>query len=177
MSVTDAQAFTKRERPGLKQELAVIPGWAFALAAMLFVICPILFGAFVEGPTLFRLVLAFLPATIMAFLALMIGYVNRDAGRRGMSRTLWTLIVIFVPNAIGFILYFILRNPVQAECPKCKAVIDPRVNYCPNCRYSVHPMCPQCKKAVAPEHTFCMDCGAALEHNERDSTSPQDTGR
>jgi Double zinc ribbon/Phospholipase_D-nuclease N-terminal len=164
MTVTKVQI--KREKPGIKQEIRIIPGWAFALAASMFLLAPILFGVFaVDGPLPFRLLISVLPATILAFLSLMIGYVNRDSGRRGMSRALWTVIVILVPNAIGFILYFLLRNPVKAECPKCQAVVDPHMNYCPHCRYSFHPMCSQCKKAVRPEDTFCANCGTELERS------------
>src|SRR5262245_60724296 len=115
----------RRERPGIRQEIAVIPTWAYILAAVVFVTIPFLFFGFVwpredSPPSQFvRVVLPFIPSTVLAFLALMIGYVNKDAGRRGMSRALWTAIVILVPNAIGFILYFLLRNPVRTNCPKC----------------------------------------------------------
>src|SRR5262245_47514326 len=101
--------------PGIKQN---IPGWAFVLAACLLVGIPFLFFWMVwpsesNPPAVpFQILLGFMPGVILAFLALMVGFVNKDAGRRGMSRTLWTLIVILVPNAIGFILYFLLRNPI-----------------------------------------------------------------
>jgi hypothetical protein len=39
--------------------------------------------------------------------------------------------VIFVPNAIGFILYFLMRDPLRVNCPKCGAVIDPKSNLLP----------------------------------------------
>jgi hypothetical protein len=165
MTGANAQ-IVKRDRPGIRQEIAIIPPWAFVMAAIMLLLAPILFVTFAaEGPLPFRLLVSLLPATILAFLFLMIGYVNRDAGRRGMSRTLWTFIVIIVPNAIGFILYFLLRNPVQAECPKCQAVVNPNMNYCPNCRYSFHPMCAQCKKAVGPNDMFCANCGTELERH------------
>jgi double zinc ribbon protein/phospholipase D-like protein len=158
----------QKERRDIRQEIALIPVWAFVLAAIVFVTVPSIFFGFVwpnedqqPGP-IFRLVIPFLPAIFLAFLVLMIGYVNRDAERRGMSRTLWTLLVIFIPNAIGFILYFLMRSPVQGLCPKCGTVVDPRVNYCPSCRYSFHPTCSQCKAAVRPADTFCANCGAQL---------------
>src|SRR5215510_14347287 len=144
----DPQTTVRRERSGIKQEIAIIPVWAYVLAAIVFVVIPICFFGFVwprgarPQSQFFQLVLPFIPATFLAFMVLMIGYVNRDAGRRGMSRTLWTLIVIFVPNAIGFILYFLLRNPIRTQCPKCGSMVDPRANYCPNCRHNFHPTCP-----------------------------------
>ena len=33
---------------------------------------------------------------------------------------LWTLLAIFIPNAIGIILYFILRDPVPVPCPSLR---------------------------------------------------------
>jgi hypothetical protein len=151
----------------IRREMMAIPGWAIALAVAIFVLCPVFFLSFVfrggsDAPMAFRLLVSFLPGTILAFLALMVGYVNRDAGLRGMSRTLWTLIVIFVPNAIGFILYFLLRNPINAVCPQCGANVDPRSNYCRNCGHSLHPTCPQCRSAVRTGDTFCATCGAPL---------------
>jgi hypothetical protein len=149
----------------LKREVAIIPGWAYVLAGIVLIATPILFSRFIGpyGPLPYRILFPLLPATFFAFYVLMIGYVNRDAKRRGMNRLAWTLIVIFVPNAIGFIIYFLLRGPIQTPCPKCGAVIDARVNYCPHCRYGFHPTCPQCRTAVGPADTFCGHCGAKLE--------------
>ena len=109
------------------------------------------------------ILITLLPATILAFLALMIGYVNVDSGRRGMSRTGWTLIVIFVPNAIGFILYFLLRNPLRTECPKCGTVVVALANYCPRCSHSFNPTCAKCQTAIRPGDAFCANCGNKVE--------------
>ena len=154
-----------RERFDLRREIAIIPVWAFVLAALVFVCVQVVFFSIMWTHTSLipRILIPLLPGTILAFLVLMVGYVNRDAGRRGMSRTLWTLLVIFVPNAIGFILYFLLRQAVQTQCPQCGTVVDPRGNYCPNCRYSFNPTCPQCKSAVRPGESFCTNCGAELK--------------
>src|SRR5262249_37069916 len=152
-----------------RRELSVIPTWALVLAAIMFICMPVFLftvvwqNTFNRPPAPIQVVLSVLPGFIMAFLVLMIGYVNQDAGRRGMSRTLWTLLVIFIPNAIGFILYFLLRSPIRITCPKCEAVVDPRVNYCPRCRYSFHPTCPQCRSSVKPGDTFCANCGAQID--------------
>jgi len=162
---------TAREMPGvMRKEIVSIPAWAFVVAAIVFIAVPFVFFRFSGvwspdsgAPRLFQIVLTFLPGTILAFLALMVGYVNKDAGQRGMNRTLWTLIVIFIPNAIGFILYFLLRNPIRVECPKCGTVVDPRVNFCPSCRYSFHPTCPQCRSTVRRGDTFCANCGTQID--------------
>ncbi len=154
------------DTPVIRREMMAIPWWAVALAAVLFIAIPVIFFRFawedMAAPKPFKILLTFLPGTILAFLTLMVGYVNKDAGRRGMSRTLWTLLVIFIPNAIGFILYFLMRNPIRVECPKCSTIVDPRTNFCPHCRYSLHPTCPQCRSAVRPADTFCPNCGAQI---------------
>jgi hypothetical protein len=162
---------TVREMPGpVRKEILAIPVWAFVVAAIVFIAIPFVFFRFSAvwspdfgAPRLFQIVLTFLPGTILAFLTLMVGYVNKDAGRRGMNRTLWTLIVIIIPNAIGFILYFLLRNPIRVECPKCGTVVDPHVNFCPGCRYSFHPTCPQCRSTVRRGDTFCANCGTQID--------------
>ena len=45
--------------------------------------------------------LAIMGGTALACYILLIGYVNSDAGRRGMSRLGWTLLAIFIPHALG----------------------------------------------------------------------------
>ncbi len=160
---------TNGDRSGIRREIAVIPMWAFILAGAILVGLPlfvltVLFPS--EGhssPNFFRYLFPIVPSIFFAFYILMVGYVNQDARKRGMSRTLWTLIVMFVPSGIGFILYFVLRNPVRTPCPNCGATADAGVNYCPKCRYSFNPTCPQCKAAVRTADTFCANCGVQLE--------------
>jgi Double zinc ribbon len=161
---------TVKEIPGIQNEIRIVPAWAYIVAVAVFFLVPFVFFNFSgvwspesDAPFLFRVVLTFLPGTILAFLTLMVGYVNRDAGRRGMSRALWTVLVILIPNAIGIILYFLLRAPIQVNCPKCGTVVDPRVNFCPRCRHNFHPMCPQCRSVTRPGDTFCANCGAQID--------------
>ena len=151
-----------------RTELSIVPWWAYGLAVVVFIGIQLIFHLLAwpsesNPPGMpFQILFPLFIGLIPAFLALLVGYVNRDAGRRGMSRALWTLIVILVPNGIGFILYFVLRNPIHTECPKCKAEVSPRVNYCPRCRYNFHPTCAQCKAAVRPGDAFCANCGGEL---------------
>jgi RNA polymerase subunit RPABC4/transcription elongation factor Spt4 len=91
-----------------------------------------------------------------------IGYVNRDAGRRGMSRVFWTLLAIFIPNALGIVLYFILRKPRTSNCPQCGAVVEPRFGFCPRCRHRLSPVCPHCQRGVNASDKFCPYCGDDL---------------
>ncbi len=55
-----------------------------------------------------------LPGMPLFVLVLLIGYVYADAKRRGMRYVMWTLLAIFIPNAIGIILYFVMRDPLLA---------------------------------------------------------------
>jgi hypothetical protein len=102
---------------------------------------------------------------IFASFVLLTGYVNRDAKRRGMSPGLWTfLVVVLWPAyfAIGYIIYFLLREPLPYACPQCGTVVGARFNYCPNCKRHLHPCCPQCKSDVVETDKYCPNCGQEL---------------
>lgn len=172
MTERAVQERSGRQRFDIKSEIRIIPWWAFLLAALAFIGIQILFHAYAwpresrPPHPAFQILVPLFVGLIPAFLALLVGYVNRDAGRRGMSRALWTAIVVLVPNAIGFIIYFLMRTPLRIQCPECATRVDHRANYCPQCRYNFHPTCPQCKAAVRPAHTFCPNCGAQLQPEE-----------
>ncbi len=93
---------------------------------------------------------------------LLVGYVFADAKRRGMNHVLWTLLAIFIPNAIGIILYFILRDPVSVPCPSCGAPARKGHAYCAGCGTAVRAACPQCRQPVEPGWRNCARCGTAL---------------
>lgn len=151
----------------LKDEIRLIPGWAYILAGVIFVCFQLILGyawrhAPNPPPLPFQIFIRIFPGIIVAFLVLLIGYVNHDAKLRGMNRTLWTLLVIFIPNAIGFILYFLLRQPRAIECPGCGNLVNPKFNFCPTCKYSLQPTCPGCQHAVNPGDKFCPYCAHEL---------------
>ncbi|HLW80838.1 MAG TPA: zinc ribbon domain-containing protein [Candidatus Acidoferrales bacterium] len=98
---------------------------------------------------------------VVALVAL-IGYVYGDAKRRGMRYVMWTLLAIFVPDLIGVILYFILRDPLPAECPGCHASVFAKFAFCPHCGTATRPVCPQCGKALEPAWVNCGYCGTKL---------------
>jgi hypothetical protein len=101
----------------------------------------------------------------LAFFIFLTGYVYRDAKRRGMHAGLWTtLVLILWPAylAIGYIIYFLLREPLPYACPQCGATVGARFNYCPNCRSNLHPSCPQCKREVVETDKYCPFCGQDL---------------
>ncbi len=93
---------------------------------------------------------------------LLLGYIWSDAKRRQMNAVLWVLLAIFIPNAIGIILYFILRDPLTVPCPSCGTPAGKDEAFCSGCGASVRPSCAQCRQPVQSGWTHCGRCGAAL---------------
>ena len=154
-----------------KAEMKVIPGVAYLVAGVWLVV----FFSFVlpwvlrsatpkpgEPPLWLLGLFVTLAGFVMAIWLLMIFYVNADARRRRMNRLLWTLLVIFIPNAIGFILYFVLRQPIARPCPKCGAMLRPDFAFCPACGQALAPACPACHHSVETGWAACAFCGAKL---------------
>ena len=153
-------------------ELSIIPGWARVVAALVFVGFVAVWGVFMatvpmQGPDARFMPLAFLAASVfggsmLAALVLLTGYVNRDSRRRGMSAALWTTLVLVIPNAIGFIVYFLMRKPLQAPCPQCGRGIEAGSTYCPGCGAKVAFTCPHCDRGISESYAHCPHCGRAL---------------
>jgi hypothetical protein len=102
---------------------------------------------------------------LFACFLLMLGYVNKDAKRRGMNSTLWTLLVLVLSPGyvgIGFIIYFLIREPLPYPCPRCSQLVGPRFNFCSNCKCDLHPSCPNCKHEIAETDKFCPYCAYEL---------------
>ena len=144
-----------------------IPGVAIAIAVPVFFLCLAFFlRTFgrdeTPPPIAVQVLLGILMGTLAAGYVLLAGYVNRDARRRGMRHVLWTFIVLLVPNAIGFILYFLLRQPLLGSCPNCRTTVKPDFNYCPQCHYQLKPVCPGCGKTSEPGIQYCPYCGTSF---------------
>ena len=95
----------------------------------------------------------------LAIIVLMVGYVNADSKRRGMNSLLWTLLVIFIPKALGFLAYFLLRKPLLIPCPNCGTEIGSDYRYCPKCGHAVTPMCGHCGATIQRDYAVCPYCG------------------
>jgi hypothetical protein len=171
----------KRETFSFWKEFSIVPTWLVATMATLYVIALVAVQIAnavsranlvpdtvrdyqILGPlALAGVVTAVaLPVSIILFL---VGYVYRDAKRRGMSAGAWTFLVIALMPAyllLGFIVYFVMREPLPFDCPQCGTKVGARFNYCPNCKYDLHPSCPQCKREVLDGDKFCSFCGQAL---------------
>jgi hypothetical protein len=154
-------------------EIRIISPWTYLLVGLGFLaaIAAVVYATLSGNPP-FPLVgmvpLAIFGGTIVGCYILLIGYVYRDAGRRGMSPLAWTLLAICVPNALGIVLYFVLRKPRIAACPQCGKALQPGFNFCPRCNHKLSPSCPQCQRVIGANDVYCPYCGTSL----RDQAAP-----
>jgi hypothetical protein len=122
-----------------------------------------------DNPALASLALAGIvtgASLVMASYIFMVAYVNRDAKRRGMNSALWTFLVLILSTGwlvIGFMTYFLMREPLPYPCPQCGNTVGARFNFCPNCKCNLYPSCPQCKREIAEIDKFCPYCGNDLK--------------
>jgi hypothetical protein len=186
--------FRRKREKGLHlwQEFKLVPRWVIWTVVVLFLIAEMLAMAinltkstesgqifpFPDNPVASSIALAAIVAGVAAFFAVfifLIAYVNRDAKRRGMSSALWTFLVIVLWPAyfaIGFIVYFLMRQPLPFNCPQCGTTVGARYNFCPNCKYNLHPSCPQCKAEVVESDNFCPYCSHDLRGTVTKGTVP-----
>ena len=151
----------------LSTEVRIVPAWAWVLAGIGFVSMQFVFNVVVARqpdapPAWARPLLGLLVGIVLACLLLFIGYINRDAKRRGMSPVLWTIVAILIPNALGIILYFVLRQPLRSACPQCGNAVQTAFNFCPQCNCKLSPNCPQCQHAISATDVYCPYCGTSL---------------
>ena len=144
----------------------VIPVAAWVAAAVIlvamFTLMTWMVGHARDMPLPLAILFPIIPSFLMAGFGLVAGYVYGDARRRGMRYVMWTLLAIFIPNGIGVILYFILRDPMPSYCSKCGASTKQGHAFCPACGANVLPACPQCQRAGQPGWSHCAWCGAKL---------------
>jgi ABC-type Fe3+ transport system permease subunit len=174
-----------RETTRFRDEFRIVPRWLIVLVLVLFIGAQVggLIGNFgmhtMSNPTgqiwpypnnsaLSALCVAGIitgaSIPIAAFL-LLVGYVSRDSRRRGMNSGLWTILVVVLSPAwlaLGFFIYFLMREPLPYNCPQCASTVGARFNYCPNCKCNLRPSCPQCKREVGELDKFCPYCACEL---------------
>jgi hypothetical protein len=160
---------TSGEKFDIREEFRLIPKVMIVVAVLVFLGMQALFilVAFRHDPhappVAVQVLIATLPGCILGFFMLLVGYVNRDAKRRGMNYVLWTVLVILIPNAIGFIFYFLVRHPLMARCPQCGATVNLTFSFCPRCRFSLRPTCPSCRRALQVGDVYCPFCATELK--------------
>jgi len=156
-------------RPSLlREELRLIPVWSMVLAVAAFVAAQYFVHMLMphhrppNTPIGMRVFWGISWGAVLAVYALLIGYISRDAKRRNMNAGLWCLAAIFMPGAIGTVVYFLLRQPLVTPCPGCGAEIESGANFCSQCRFQVGLACGQCFRSVRPTEVFCARCGHSL---------------
>lgn len=150
-----------------RNEVAIIPPIAWWIALFAWVLLQFILLGIVPHhthpndlpPMLLWSLLSMVMGVILGVVILMIGYVNVDSKRRGMNSLLWTLLVIFVPKALGFIAYFLLRKPLMIPCPKCATSVGADFRFCPKCGYAVTPICAHCGRSIQRDYACCPYCG------------------
>src|SRR5215471_6213777 len=176
----------KREHSTFREELRILPKWLVWVCVVKTTLA-IIIGVAINlhnfktgGPifpdeslrndpgassaALFGVILA--AAFVISIFILTLGYVYRDAKRRGMNGALWMLLVLILSPAylfIGLIIYLLIREPLPFTCPQCSATISARFNFCPNCKYNLHPSCPQCQREISDSDKFCPYCATQLK--------------
>jgi putative effector of murein hydrolase LrgA (UPF0299 family) len=154
-----------------KERMAIIPRAAKTTAVLLTLgmVALIIVLSHIEPshgeaplPTVAKVILPIVAGAVTLLLVLLIGFVYGDAKQRGMRYVMWTLLAVFLPDAIGIILYFILRDPMPVTCPHCSTKVISKFAFCPSCGTSLKPTCPQCGQAVEPIWSNCGHCGTKL---------------
>jgi hypothetical protein len=149
----------------LREEMKMIPRLAWVIAVCPSVIAALLLVRISETmgrPGLPGIAFAIAMAVFFTIYVLLVGYISVDARRRGMRPVLWTLLAIFIPNAIGIILYFILREPLLRPCFKCGASVQSSFPFCQACGVALAKTCPACKFSVQADWAHCPQCGVQL---------------
>jgi hypothetical protein len=153
-----------------KEDSRLIPFWSILSAAAAFVFVEYYFwiilpdhGSHPQPPLGLRLYFALCWGVVASLYFLMVGYVSRDAPRRGMSAPLWMLLCFVMPGGIGTVLYFLLRAPLESNCPSCGTHIQDDFHFCPQCNSRLSASCASCFRTVRATDHFCTRCGNDLE--------------
>jgi hypothetical protein len=152
------------------KKIRVIPetAWGVAIVLSAAMFCGLFLFAlphdknFRLWPVIGQLLFSLWPAIVIFIWVMLIGYINGDARRRGMRYIMWTLLAIFVPNTLGIILYFLLRDPLLVRCPQCGAQGRPGYVFCPQCGGVLCPVCPGCRRSIEPAWKKCAYCGTDI---------------
>jgi RNA polymerase subunit RPABC4/transcription elongation factor Spt4 len=169
--VDTAMQVSNETQTGLRAEIRIVPLWAWSLAVIGFIAAQWFFNVPMARhsdapPAWSRPLLGLLAGLCAGCFLLLLGYINRDAKRRGMSPTLWTIVALFIPNALGILVYFILRQPRASACPQCANPVQSGFSFCPRCSHKLSPGCPKCQRVVAVSDVYCPYCGTSLKASQ-----------
>ncbi len=74
---------------------------------------------------------------LLAIWLLCLGFVFADAQRRDMRPVLWVLVAALFPHLLGFLLYFVMRQPIVALCTRCGKTVSNHQRFCSWCGTSL----------------------------------------
>jgi drug/metabolite transporter (DMT)-like permease len=74
---------------------------------------------------------------VLAIWFLCLGFVFADARRRDMRSVLWVLVAALFPHLLGFLLYFVMRQPIPAICTHCGMTVPTHQRFCSWCGNSL----------------------------------------
>lgn len=147
----------------LLQECRVAARWGVGLSALVSLLGAVLFVLFArEAPLGLRMILGATLALFIFLYCFLVAYVYGDAKRRGMRPWPWALVAGFVPNALGFIAYFLLREPLLQPCGACGATTRRDFAFCAQCGAPLARTCPACRRPVEAAWGHCAHCGTKL---------------
>src|SRR5262249_41951776 len=89
-------------------------------------------------------------------------YIYGDARRRGMRHVIWALVAAMAPNCLGFIAYFLLREPLLPPCAACGTPARRGFAFCTKCGAQLTETCAKCRRALEPGWSHCAHCGAPV---------------
>jgi zinc-ribbon domain len=126
----------------IRQSLSVVPKavqiWSLVIAG-----CAVLIGLGVgyheaQPGTALRTMSIYASAglfggVVIAAWLLCLGFVFADARRRAMRPFLWVLVAGLFPHLLGFLLYFVLRQPIASACSHCGRTIPLNQRFCAWC--------------------------------------------
>ena len=150
--------------PVVREKTAIpIAAWVVAAIVVAVAVIGVLFLMFRHPGDIFPVVLLLVagPAFVGGYV-LLVGYVYGDAKRRNMRYVMWTWLAILVPNGIGIILYFLLRDPWPVYCSRCGAAAQQGFAFCAHCGVGMAPACPKCQKVCQAGWSHCPYCGTNL---------------
>jgi Double zinc ribbon len=165
--MSDPQSIT------VNDDTRLIPTWSVVAAALAFVLVEYYFWLVAPEqrhhapPALGLRVYFNLSWGLLASLyCLMLGYVSKDAPRRGMNTRFWMMVCLAMPGGIGAVLYFLLRQPQVSHCPACGTHVQSDFHFCPQCSRQLTASCGNCFRSVRTSDQFCTRCGHELSTSQ-----------
>jgi len=172
MSVTNDNTIVRASSGGFWANVGIISPWVRFAATLSFIGMQLLFWLVIypngnpsemaKFPMVWRVVVATLTSGLIFCVVMLYGYILADAKRRGMRAVMWLLLAIFIPDMIGVILYFVMRDPLSIPCPNCGHLARGAFTFCPNCGGELLRTCRVCRKKIEPGWKNCAYCGAPL---------------